>query len=147
MHLETLIIQGCMALLATTGFAVLFNVPPRLLAACGAVGIGGHLIRYSLLHSGAAPTLAAYIGALFVGLVGYAISTRYKLPRLVFTVTGIITMIPGIPAYEVLLYFYEGDLSGGLAAGVYAALITGAVAAGLSTARLLTDPDLRHIKP
>ncbi|PJF31759.1 MAG: hypothetical protein CUN51_02120 [Candidatus Thermofonsia Clade 1 bacterium] len=146
MQFETLLLQGCMALLATTGFAVLFNVPPRLLAACGAVGIGGHLVRYSLLHNGAAPTLAAYIGALFVGLVGYAISTRYKLPRLVFTVTGIITMIPGIPAYEVLLYFYEGDLNGSLAAGVYAALIAGAVAAGLSTARLITDPDLRHIK-
>ncbi len=146
MNIQTLVLQGGMALLATTGFAVLFNVPPRLLAACGIVGIGGHLVRYSLLHSGLAPSLAAYVGALFVGLVGYAISTHYKLPRLVFTVTGIITMIPGIPAYEVLLYFYNGDLSGGLAAGVYAVLITGAVAAGLSTARLLTDTDLRHVR-
>lgn len=146
MQLEKLILQGCMALLATTGFAVLFNVPPRLLAACGFVGIGGHLLRYTLLQSGAPPTLAAYAAALLVGLVGYAVSTRYKLPRLVFTVTGIITMIPGIPAYEVLLYFYEGDLNGGLAAGVYAALITGAVAAGLSTARLLIDVDLRQLK-
>jgi uncharacterized membrane protein YjjB (DUF3815 family) len=147
MRVELLALQGSMALLATLGFAVLFNVPPRLLAACGAVGIGGHLVRYSLLQGGASPALAAYLGALFVGLFGYAISTRYKLPRLVFTVTGIITMIPGIPAYEVLLYFYKGDLNGGLAAGVHAALITGAVAAGLSTARLLTDSDLRHVRP
>jgi uncharacterized membrane protein YjjB (DUF3815 family) len=147
MRVEMLVLQGGMALLATAGFAVLFNVPPRLLAACGVVGISGHLVRYSLLQGGASPALAAYIGALFVGLFGYGISTRYKLPRLVFTVTGIITMIPGIPAYEVLLYFYEGDINGGLAAGVYAVLITGAVAAGLSTARLLTDSDLRHVRP
>ena len=147
MRVEMLVLQGGMALLATVGFAVLFNVPPRLLAACGVVGIGGHLVRYSLLQGGASPALAAYIGALFVGLFGYGISTRYKLPRLVFTVTGIITMIPGIPAYEVLLYFYKGDINGGLSAGVYAVLITGAVAAGLSTARLLTDSDLRHVQP
>jgi uncharacterized membrane protein YjjB (DUF3815 family) len=147
MRVEMLVLQGGMALLATVGFAVLFNVPPRLLAACGVVGVGGHLVRYGLLQNGASPTLAAYIGALFVGLFGYGISTRYKLPRLVFTVTGIITMIPGIPAYEVLLYFYEGDINGGLSAGVYAVLITGAVAAGLSTARLLTDSDLRHVRP
>jgi uncharacterized membrane protein YjjB (DUF3815 family) len=147
MRVEMLVLQGGMALLATVGFAVLFNVPPRLLAACGVVGISGHLVRYSLLQGGASPALAAYIGALFVGLFGYGISTRYKLPRLVFTVTGIITMIPGIPAYEVLLYFYEGDINGGLSAGVYAVLITGAVAAGLSTARLLTDSDLRHVQP
>lgn len=147
MRIEMLVLQGIMALMATVGFAVLFNVPPRLLIACGVVGVGGHLVRYSLLQSGTSPVLAAYAGALFVGLFGYAVSTRYKLPRLVFTVTGIITMIPGIPAYEVLLYFYEGDINGGLAAGVYAALITGAVAAGLSTARLLTDSDLRHTRP
>jgi len=147
MRVEMLVLQGGMALLATVGFAVLFNVPPRLLAACGVVGVGGHLVRYGLLQNGASPALAAYIGALFVGLFGYGISTRYKLPRLVFTVTGIITMIPGIPAYEVLLYFYEGDINGGLAAGIYATLITGAVAAGLSTARLLTDSDLRHVRP
>jgi hypothetical protein len=71
MRVEMLVLQGGMALLATVGFAVLFNVPPRLLAACGVVGIGGHLVRYGLLQNGASPTLAAYIGALFVGLFGY----------------------------------------------------------------------------
>ncbi|MCE7948696.1 MAG: threonine/serine exporter [Chloroflexi bacterium CFX4] len=147
MGVETLLLQALMALLATVGFAVLFNVPPRLLAACGLVGMGGHLVRFSLLQNGTAPVLAAYLGALFIGVMGYAVSTRYKLPRLVFTVTGIITMIPGIPAYEVLLFFYEGNINGGLASGVYALLISGAVAAGLSTARLLIDTDLRHMQP
>jgi uncharacterized membrane protein YjjB (DUF3815 family) len=45
MRVEMLVLQGGMALLATVGFAVLFNVPPRLLAACGVVGVGGHLVR------------------------------------------------------------------------------------------------------
>ena len=61
------------------------------------------------------------------------------MPRLIFTVTGIITMVPGIPAYEMIIYFIRSDTLNGLQSAVRTGLITGAIAAGLSTARLLTE--------
>jgi uncharacterized membrane protein YjjB (DUF3815 family) len=60
---------------------------------------------------------------------------------LVFTVTGIISMIPGVPAYEVMVYFSKGNILDGLQSAVRATLVSGAIAAGLSTARIVTETE------
>jgi uncharacterized membrane protein YjjB (DUF3815 family) len=138
-------LQAALGFITTAGFAMLFNVPRRTLLACGLVGAGGHALRYSLQTLGVSTEVATFTGALIVGLVGYAEARRFHLPRLVFTVTGIITMVPGIPAYEVLVFFSEGDTLGGLQAAVRVGLVTGAIAAGLGMARVLVDMEWRHL--
>jgi uncharacterized membrane protein YjjB (DUF3815 family) len=61
------------------------------------------------------------------------------------TVTGIISMVPGIPAYEVIFYFNKGNILDGLQSAVWAVLLAGMIAAGLSTARILTETEwTRH---
>ncbi len=64
------------------------------------------------------------------------------LPRLVFTVTGIISMVPGIPAYETVIFFSRNDILDGLQSAIRAGLATAAIAVGLSTARILTEFEL-----
>jgi uncharacterized membrane protein YjjB (DUF3815 family) len=50
-------------------------------------------------------------------------------------------MVPGIPAYETVVYFSKDDILNGLQSGVRAVLVAGAIAAGLGTARILTEAE------
>lgn len=141
----TILLQAVWGFLATFGFAVLFNVPRKTLLACALVGAGGHAVRYTLRGIGVSNEVATFCGATFVGLTGYWQSRYWHWPRVVFTVTGIISMVPGIPAYEVLMYFNQGDILGGLQSFVRAGLVTAAIAAGLGAARILSDSDWQRI--
>jgi uncharacterized membrane protein YjjB (DUF3815 family) len=146
MTVETLLLNALFGFVATLGFAVLFNVPRYTLLWCAVVGAGGHLIRYVLRNSGVSNEVATFFGAFFVGVVGYAFAVRYQMPRTAFTVSGIITMVPGIQAYEVMVLFSQGNIPGGLEFGVRAGLVTGAIASGLGAARIITDVDWRHLR-
>lgn len=136
MSVWDLLQQGFWAFVATLGFAVLFNVPSRMLLVCGLTGAAGHLCRRLLLEQGVHPVTAAFCGALVVGLIGYSQARLFRLPRLIFTVTGIIPMVPGVLAYETVVYFMRDDILTGVESAVQAALICGAIGAGLMTARL-----------
>jgi uncharacterized membrane protein YjjB (DUF3815 family) len=131
-----------LSLCVTIGFGILFNVPRDTLIPCGLVGMVGHLTRFSIQSLGLSNEVATFFSALVVGLIGYWAARRMSRPRLVFTVTGIISMVPGIPAYETVIFFSRGDILDGLQSLVRAGLITGAIAIGLSTARILTEVDL-----
>jgi uncharacterized membrane protein YjjB (DUF3815 family) len=142
MDITTLIIQAVMALTVTIGFGILFNVPRETLLPCALVGVIGHLLRVVLRAIGISNEVATFFGALVVGLIGYGMAKRMDRPRLVFTVTGIISMIPGIPAYETIIYFSRSDILSGLQSAVRAGIIAAAVAVGLSTARILTEIEI-----
>ncbi len=139
-----ILLQALWGFIATFGFAVLFNVPRQTLLACALVGAGGHAVRYVLRSVGVSNEVATFCGATCVGLTGYLMSRYWHLPRVVFTVTGIISMVPGVPAYEVIFYFNRGDILDGLQSAVRATLLAGAIAAGLSTARILTETEWTH---
>ncbi len=145
MALPDVLIQVLMGFVATAGFAILFNVPRHMLLLTGLIGAAGHTLRIVLRGFGVSNELASFCGALTVGLVGYWSARHVHTPRLIFTVTGIIAMVPGIPAYEVIVYFNQGDILDGLQSAVRATLLAGAIAAGLSTARILTETEwTRH---
>jgi len=144
MELSTFLTQALFGFLATFGFAILFNVPRKILLSCSLIGAGGHLLRFVMRSAGISNELATFTAALVVGLVGYWQAYRMKVPRIGFTVTGIISMVPGIPAYETLFYFNQGDILEGLQSAVRATLVAGAIAAGLSTARFLTETEWRR---
>ncbi len=144
MTIPDLLLQVVLGFVATAGFAVLFNVPRDTLIPAGLIGAAGHVLRFVLRSSGVSNELATFCGALAVGLVGYWQARRTLHPRLIFTVTGIISMVPGVPAYEVIFYFNRGDILDGLQSAVRATLLAGAIAAGLSTARILTETEWTH---
>ncbi len=139
MELLNLFLQGLLGFTVTLGFSILFNVPRQALLSASLIGAGAHMLRFALRQMGVSNELATYCGALSVGLVGYWQARRLGLPRLVFTVTGIISMIPGIPAYETVVHFSRGNILDGLQSGIRATILASAIAAGLSTARILTE--------
>ncbi|TNF25776.1 MAG: threonine/serine exporter [Deltaproteobacteria bacterium] len=122
---------------ATLGFAVWFNVPRKALVWVVLVGTAGVLVRQLLMEAGMPIAFATFWAALGVGVFGLNRAKPFRFPRVIFTVTGIIPLIPGAPAYDSLVHLSRGDIDGGTAAVVKALLVMMAIAAGLATARAL----------
>ena len=57
------------------------------------------------------------------------------------TVPALMVMVPGSSALRTLLYFDTGDVNRAVAQGIATMLGVVAMVAGLSAARMLTDPE------
>jgi uncharacterized membrane protein YjjB (DUF3815 family) len=143
MDLTNLAVQALMGMTVTIGFGMLFNVPRETLFPCALVGVIGHVFRVVLRGIGISNEVATFFASLTVGLIGYGMAKRMDRPRLVFTVTGIISMIPGIPSYETIIFFSRSDILSGIQSAVKAGMIATSVAVGLSTARILTEVEIK----
>lgn len=89
--------------LAAVGFAVLFNVPRRLLVGCFVSGAVGHAARTALAAGGLALEPATLFAATLVGFVSVRLAQRFDCRLALFTITGAIPMIPGVFAYRTML--------------------------------------------
>jgi uncharacterized membrane protein YjjB (DUF3815 family) len=141
LSLNTLLRDVLLSFVGTLGFALLYQVPRRALLICAGIGMAGYGLR-SLLHQiGLDLIIATFLGSLFVGLVGILPAQRLQLPLVLFAITGIICMVPGIPAFKVLVYFHQGDILGGLQSAVEAGFVVVALVSGIGAARILTDSE------
>ncbi|GGB19463.1 threonine/serine exporter family protein [Agarivorans gilvus] len=103
------------------GFAMVFNVPSRMLPLCAIGGAFAHCLRTLCIHWGVPLEWATLVASTSVGLVGVYWSRRYLIPRPVFTVASIIPMIPGSFAFKTMvgiIGLYSGGFSEALLATV-----------------------------
>jgi len=121
------------------GFAVLFTLPPRLAVAAGVVAVAGNIVRLALLENYASTTLAAFAGALAIGLAGALVAPRLHVSRIVLTIPAVVPMVPGSAAYAALVDLSRSALLPALSSGLEAGLVVLALALGLAVARILTD--------
>jgi uncharacterized membrane protein YjjB (DUF3815 family) len=129
---------ACIGLVATGGFAIWFALPRETLLRAGVVGMCGFLLRAVLLSFGHSLMIGSFFAALFIGVFGYYRARTFNYPRVIFTVTGIIPLVPGIPAYRALLLFSQSRVSQGFDNAMQGFLVIAALAAGLTTARAVT---------
>lgn len=133
-----LVIQATLGAVATVGFAIWFNLPRETLLRAATVGAGGYVVRFLLLRIGQPPFVASFVASFFVGLAGYYRAKSIRYPRVIFTVTGIIPLVPGIPTYQALVYFSKGNVTAGLDSCLRATLVIASLSAGLTVARTIT---------
>ncbi|MGG5252307.1 threonine/serine exporter family protein [Neobacillus sp. SM06] len=124
---------------ATGAFGILFNAPKQSLIKCGLIGMGGWLIYYVLedhYHDAVMATLAA---ALFVGAVSHILAKIYKTPVIIFSVSGIIPLVPGGLAYDAMRNFVENDYSLALSMAAKAFMLSGSIAFGLVLSEVINQ--------
>ncbi|NJN54818.1 MAG: threonine/serine exporter [Anaerolineae bacterium] len=92
---------------AAVGFAVLFNVPRHLLLGCALAGGVGHVVRTVGISLGLPLEGATLVAATAVGFLSEWLAKRYQSPRIVFSVPGVIPMVPGVLAYQAMLGVFE----------------------------------------
>lgn len=136
------------AALAALGFALLFNVPRRLLIACIVCGALGHAVRQMLVtQAGIALEIASFMGALVIGILGYLMASRLRAPAIIFQVAASIPLIPGAFAYRAMLNLIRlpnaESAAGSVVLGdaafflIRTGLILAAIAAGIAFPTLL----------
>jgi uncharacterized membrane protein YjjB (DUF3815 family) len=133
--------------LAAVGFAVLFNVPRRLLLGCFFAGATGHFIRTVLAISGSSLEFGTLVGAMAVGFLSVLLANRYDVPASLFAVTGAIPLVPGVFAYQTIVGLLNATAASpdqtveilAVAAinGVRTGLILSAIAFGIAAPTLL----------
>jgi uncharacterized membrane protein YjjP (DUF1212 family) len=126
-----------LALMATAGFAILFDVPRRALFACAAVGMLAYLARQGALAFGVPMEAAIFIGGVVVGLLSELLARVLRLPTAIFTIPGFIPLVPGVAAFRTVLDLVNADYAAGTADFVRTALLTGALATGFGTINAL----------
>ncbi|GAK09999.1 LOW QUALITY PROTEIN: integral membrane protein [Geomicrobium sp. JCM 19038] len=119
--------------IATIAFAIIFNIPYRLLWMIGLIGMLSWSV-YSLLPiTGVGPVPAAAVAA-SSALISHFAARKKRVPVTTFTIPGIIPLVPGGRAYETMLAFVQGDYIEGLSQGAGTLLQAGAIAGGLAFA-------------
>jgi uncharacterized membrane protein YjjB (DUF3815 family) len=126
-----IITQLLMSFIATAAFAVLFNVPRGTLIQCGFVGMLGWFLYISFLQISMNPIMATLIASFVVAVTSQIFAKVYKTPIIVFSVSGIIPLVPGGLAYDAMRNVVENqyDLAVQLAAKAF--MLSGAIAIGL----------------
>ncbi|HHY28767.1 MAG TPA: threonine/serine exporter [Desulfitobacterium dehalogenans] len=125
---------------ATMAFGVLFNVPRKSLLTGGLVGMLGWAIFVTLTVNMKINIITATLFAAFcVATVSQILARRYKMPVTVFSISGIIPLVPGGMAYDTIRQFIENNYTEGVRLGTITLLIAGSIAFGLIFSGVITE--------
>lgn len=126
---------------AVVGWAMMLNSPLATAVASGVVAMAGSALRLGMIDAGVTEHVATFAGCFLIGL-GCAILGRvFSLEKIIMTVPTLLVSIPGSAALRGLLYFDEQLIERAVEQGLAALLGVIAMVAGLSAARMLTDPE------
>jgi uncharacterized membrane protein YjjB (DUF3815 family) len=113
-----------------------FNCPARSVLVVGILGAIANELRLGLHDAGMMLAPATFFGALAVGLMASLIHRRLEAPRITLTVPAIIIMVPGVFAFEMIVFVNRGQMLDALLASASCAFVLGAMAMGLAAARV-----------
>ena len=138
-----LVLRAAASFVGGCGFAMLFNTSARTAVAVGLLATAGNELRLGLHDAGMMLAPATFFGALTVGLLAAYVDRRLDVPRIAITVPAIIIMVPGVYAFEMIVFFNRGQMLDALQAAALCGFATGALGIGLAAARFFSPPE-RH---
>lgn len=132
--------------ISTAAFAILFNVPRSTIIQCGFIGMVGWMMYISTQLIPLDPILATLIASFLVTVISQFFARLYKTPVIVFSVAGIIPLVPGGLAYDAMknAVLNHYDLAVQLAAKAF--MLSGAIAIGLVFSEVLNQLFRRRAK-
>ena len=101
--LRLIIIDGLLAAVAATGFAVISNPSRKAVFVSALLAAIGHALRFFLLKSGMEISLATFVAATCIGLLSILFARIIHCPAEVFSFPSLLPMIPGLFAYRTIL--------------------------------------------
>lgn len=127
------------SLIASISFGLIFNVPRESLFKCGVVGMLGWVVYYSLSLVRMNAILATLLGAFTVAIISQSLSRFYKTPMIIFSVAGIIPLVPGGMAYDAMRHFVSNDYTMATELAARAFMLSGSIAFGLIFSEVLNQ--------
>lgn len=117
--------------IASAAFGMIFNAPRKALMQCGFSGMVGWMLYIWLQEMEVNPVTATVVAAFWVTMISYFFAKKYKTPIIVFSVSGIIPLVPGGLAYDALRHVAQNQYDLAVQLGARAFMISGAIALGL----------------
>src|SRR5699024_3977272 len=102
-----ILVELITSFIAAAGFGVLFNAPRKMVIPGGLIGMLGWIVHFSLTSHTFHTLPATVIAAVLVGLLSHMSAVIFKIPVLIFYVSGIIPLVPGGMAYNAMRKFVE----------------------------------------
>jgi uncharacterized membrane protein YjjP (DUF1212 family) len=125
------------------GYGILFNNPLRTVLVVAILTMVGNEIRLALHDLGFGLPSATFFGALAVGLGASLVREPLHVPRIALTVPSIIMMVPGLYAFQTIVFLNQGRVMEAIGAATVCGFAVGAMAMGLIAARFLTERQWR----
>ncbi len=124
---------------------MIFNVPKRALPTGGVIGmLGWVLYNWLSLNYHYDIVAATLISTLFVAIMSQLLARFQKIPVTVFSISGIIPLVPGGLAYETMRNFVENEYSIAIKLATKTLLLSGAIAFGLIISGVISQTIKRN---
>jgi uncharacterized membrane protein YjjB (DUF3815 family) len=127
--------------IAAAAFAFSSYTPTRALLPIALVGGLAAAVYGALYERDVGNAWSSGTAALLVGLVGYAVGARVRVPTLTVVVSAIVPLLPGLSIYRGLALLAEPDgAARGLVSLINAAAVAIALAAGVILGEYVAQP-------
>lgn len=120
-----------MAFLGSLGSGLTFNVKGRKLIFAGLSGAAGWLVYLLFFSFSGSSIFSTFVGAVAVGFYSETAARHLKSPSTVFSIPGILPLVPGITAYEMIQAVTENDMASAMVKMVNTLGGAGAIAFGI----------------
>ncbi|USK70242.1 threonine/serine exporter family protein [Peribacillus asahii] len=144
MRRERVFEQVVTSFIASAAFGVLFNAPKQSLIKCGLVGMIGWVLYYGLVEIEYDSIFATLVAAFVVGVISQFFAKRYKMPIIIFTIAGIIPLVPGGLSYDAMKHFVENDYNVAVQLAAKVCMLAGAIAMGIIFAEVMNQLMIKY---
>ncbi len=115
----------------TLASATLFNIKKKNLMVAATIGAVGWLLYKIVNNSTESIYISTFIAAAIVGISGEVVSRYKKAPATVFTLPGIIPLVPGAYIYYSMLSLVTSDYSAAAEFGAKTVFIALSISCGI----------------
>lgn len=137
-------IQMITSFIASGAFAMLFNAPRKSLLLCGLSGMISW-VTYILLKTEMDAMFSIVASSFIVGITSQFCARYQKKPVIIFSVAGIIPLVPGGLAYDAMRRFVENNYYEAIQHAALAFLMSGSIAIGLILSEVLNQMITRSL--
>ncbi|MCI1883174.1 MAG: threonine/serine exporter family protein [Sporolactobacillus sp.] len=135
--LSVFFVQMITSFIATCAFGIIYNIPPKPLVHGGLIGAGAWLIYFFLFRMTANDFAAIFVASFVIALTSQIVARIGKNPVIVYSVAGIIPLVPGGLTFTVMSKAVEDQYTLALHLAEKALVLSGAIAMGLIFAEVL----------
>lgn len=133
----TFVVQSVTSFLATCGFGIIYNIPRKPLIHGGLIGMIAWLIYFFGYQWNGNDFAATFAASFVIALLSQVFARLFKNPVIVYSVSGIIPLVPGGLTYTVMKQAVGDQYNLALHLGGKALILSGAIAMGLIFAEVV----------
>ncbi|TGB04916.1 threonine/serine exporter family protein [Halobacillus salinus] len=125
--------------IASAAFGVIFQAPKSTLFKCGLVGSTGWIIYRIFVEWDLNEITGTFVASFVIAMIAQFFARKYKTPVIVFSVAGIIPLVPGGLAYDAMRHFVQNNYETALPISAKAFMVSGAIAIGLVLSEVINQ--------